>query len=302
MKFLKRISLFLIVNIAIMVVLTLIFQLLGAFGFQHYVTGSGLNLSAILILSVVIGFGGSFISLLLSRKMAKWMMGVKVLSRPTTPEEKHMFEVIERIAQQNNIKTPEIGIYESGEVNAFATGASKNKSLVAVSRGLLMQMDADEREGVLAHEMAHILNGDMVTLTLIQGVTNTFVIFLARVMAFIVGKMLSRSEEIGTLTYYGLMILFEIIFGIFASLIVLAFSRHREYRADSGSAQWVGKQKMIKALQRLQTLQHQVDTSKEQKSFAALKISDKKSSWGMLFSSHPPLEKRIDALRQNSFL
>lgn len=299
MKIFKRIALFLIVNIAIMVVLTGVFSLLGFLGFQHYITDSGLNLTAILILSVVIGFGGSFISLLLSKKMAQWMMGVKIIATPQTADEQVLFRVVEQIAQQHNIKRPDIGIYESAEVNAFATGASKNKALVAVSRGLLQKMDRDEVEGVLAHEMAHVLNGDMVTLALIQGIVNTFVIFFARIAAFMVGKLLSRNEEIGTLTYFGLIILFEIIFGILASTIVLAFSRFREFRADAGGAQYVGKPKMIKALQKLQMLQSHIKTGKDQKAFAAFKISDKPSFLGGLFSSHPPLGKRIERLQES---
>lgn len=300
MNFLKRVSLFIIVNLAILIVLSLVFQLLGYFGIQHYVTQSGIDLTALLIIALVIGFGGSFLSLLMAKSMAKWMMKVQIIKDPRTPEENHIFQIVQKIALQSNIKMPEIGIYPAMEVNAFATGASKNNSLVAVSQGLLEKMDRDEIEGVIAHEMAHIINGDMVTLTLIQGVVNTFVIFLSRLLAQIVGRLLSKNEEMGHLTYFLLVIAFDILFGILASLIVLAFSRHREFRADAGSAQYVGKNKMIKALQKLQMLQKTLQSPESEKAFAALKISDKRSRIGNLFSSHPALEKRIEALQKAS--
>ncbi len=224
------------------------------------------------------------------------MMNIHIINTPRNHDEAKITETISRISQQLNIKMPEVGIYPSPEVNAFATGPSKNKSLVAVSEGLLNEMDDHELEGVLAHEMAHIANGDMVTMTLIQGVVNTFVIFAARAVAFVVGKLLSRDENVGSLAYFGLSILFEIIFGILASTIVFWFSRRREFAADRGGAQFVGKNKMIAALKRLQTLQSRIDT--RQKAFATMKISDKPSGIGLFFSSHPPLQVRIETLQK----
>lgn len=302
MKIFKRIGLFLLVNLAIIIVFSGVLMLVEYFGYGEYLTVYGLNFTSLLLLAVIIGFGGSFISLLLSKKMAKWIMNVQIIDNPRSDQERKLFKIITTLAQHSAIKTPEIGIYPSKEVNAFATGASKNNSLIAVSEGLLEKFNDDELEGVLGHEMAHITNGDMITLTLIQGVVNTFVIFLARAIAMIINKVLSRGDGdgLGFLAYFGLVIVFEIIFGILASILVLSFSRHREFRADRGSAQYVGKTKMIKALQKLQQLKDHIETGKNQKAFAALKISDRPSFFGRLFSSHPSLQRRIEALQNTS--
>jgi len=269
----------------------------SVFGVEPYLTSYGLNLQSLAIYATIIGFTGSFISLLLSKWMAKRMMGVNIIENPQGDLENWLLQQTSHIAQQAGFKMPEVGIYESPEINAFATGASKNKSLVAFSRGLLDAMSRDEIEGVLAHEMAHIQNGDMVTMTLIQGVVNTFVVFAARALAYVVQMFLNRGEEggVGGFAYYGISILFEIVFGILASMIVFGFSRWREFGADYGAAKFVGKQKMIKALQFLANHKKAIDPS--HKSFATMKISDR-PGFMKLFSTHPPLEKRIQVLQQ----
>ncbi len=294
MSFFKRIFFFLLVNLAVIAVLMTITTI---FGIEPYLTPYGLNLTSLLIYAAIIGFTGSFISLLLSKWMAKKMMGVQVIDQPSNTDESKLIEIISRLAQQGNFKMPEVGIYDSPEVNAFATGATKNSSLVAVSAGLLHEMNWDEIEGVLAHEMAHINNGDMVTMTLIQGVVNTFVIFAARAAAYGVQTVLGKdNEEIGGLSYWITSIVFEILFGILASLIVFWFSRRREFAADFGGAQFVGKQKMIAALKRLQQLTDRIDPS--EKSFATMKIADRPSGFSAMFSTHPRLEDRIEALQK----
>ncbi len=294
MRFIKRIFLFLVVNIAIIFILTTI---VSVFGISPYLTPYGLNLTSLAIYSAIIGFAGSFISLFLSKVMAKWMMKVQVIKSAKDPHEAKLVQIISNIAQGLHMKMPEVGIYPSMEVNAFATGWSKNHSLVAVSEGLLREMNDSELEGVLAHEMAHVANGDMVTMTLVQGIMNTFVIFAARVAAYGVSKFLSNNEQIGYFSYYLISILFQIIFGILASTIVFAFSRHREFRADMGGAKFVGKQKMIAALQKLEHLTNRIDV--RQKSMATMKISDKPKRM-LLFSSHPPLSVRIERLQKAS--
>ncbi len=296
MRFVKRVVLFLITNIAILLIISVIFSFLGV---KPYLTAYGLDLKALLIYAAMIGFAGSFISLLLSKTMAKWMMRVHVIDTPRNQEEKRIFDIVSRLSKKLDFKKiPEVGIYISPEVNAFATGFSKSHALVAVSSGLLSEMNDEELEGVLGHEMSHIENGDMVTMTLIQGIVNTFVIFTARVVAFVVGKILSGKEEISRGLYYLLSIVFEIIFGIIASIIVLWFSRLREFRADAGSAKLVGKQKMIAGLEKLKSLQGRVDISHRQKQFSTMKITDKKGMFGMIFSTHPSLEERIAALQK----
>ncbi len=293
MRFLKRLALFLVVNIAIVLILTTVVSL---FGIQPYLTPYGLDLKSLAIYSIIIGFAGSFISLFLSKAMVKWTMHVTVIQQPRSVSEKQLFQTVTQIAKSLKIKMPEIGVYASPEVNAFATGWSRNHSLVAVSSGLLDNMSPEEVDGVLAHEMAHVANGDMVTMTLIQGVLNTFVIFLARIAAFAVGKLLSRNDDLGAVSYYFLSIAFQIVFGILASLIIFAFSRHREFQADHGGAQFVGAKKMIAALKRLHELHNRVDT--RQKSLATMKISDKPSRIGRFFSTHPSLEERISRLEK----
>ncbi len=293
MKFLKRIALFLLVNIAVITLLTII---ASVFKIDfYYLKPNGLDLTSLLIFATVIGFTGSFISLLLSKQTAKWMMKVHVIHQARDVHERKLLEVISHIAKKLKIKMPEVGIYPSMEINAFATGPSRNRSLVAVSEGLLQELSADELEGVLAHEMAHIANGDMVTMTLLQGVLNTFVIFLSRAVAYIAVNALGRNgRDLGYGLYYLVSIVFQIVFGILASIIVFSFSRQREFRADRGGAEFVGKNKMIGALQKLSTLTNRIDT--RQSALATMKINDKRGRFGKIFSTHPPMEERIARL------
>ncbi|MCF7917760.1 protease HtpX [Candidatus Gracilibacteria bacterium] len=293
MRFIKRIVLFLLINLAIIVILGII---MSVFGVQPYLTPYGLNLQSLLIFAVIIGFAGSFISLFLSKSVAKWTMKVRLINHPTNHAESKIIETISRIAHQLGMNDPEVGVYPSAEVNAFATGWSRNHSLVAVSEGLLRELDEGELEGVLAHEMAHIANGDMVTMTLLQGVLNTFVIFFARVAAFALQRLLSDKEEVGGMAYWITSIAFEIVFGILASIILFAYSRRREFAADRGGAEFVGKSKMIAGLKRLQQLTSKIDT--RQKSLATMKIADKPSKIGKIFSTHPSLDERIEALQK----
>ena len=289
----KRIGLFLLTNIAIMVVLT---TFTWVFGIDtRYLKDTGLDLKALAIFSFLIGMAGAFISLFISKWMAKWMTKAKIIKTPQNDIEAFLVNTIKQFADTANLGMPEVAIYPSPEINAFATGWNRNKSLVAVSQGLLDAMERDEIEGVLAHEMGHIRNGDMVTMALLQGLINTFVIFGARVAAYGVMKALNRGEEMGGLVYYVIAILFEIIFAFLASIIVMRYSRWREFGADYGGAQLAGKQKMIAALKFLQSHHDQIDTS--QKALATMKISDKERIF-RLFSSHPPLEKRIEALEK----
>ena len=294
MNIFKRLFFFLLVNLGVVAMLMLITSL---FDIEPYLSSSGLNLFSLFIYALIIGFSGSLISLLLSKWMAKTFMGVEVIQEPSNHVESKLINIVNRLAHQGNLKMPEVGIYHSPEANAFATGWGKNHSLVAVSSGLLNEMNDAEVEGVLAHEMAHVANGDMVTMALIQGVVNTFVIFSARIAAFVVSKAIGgdKDEGMSHWVYLGTSILFEIVFGILASTIVFWFSRRREFAADEGGAQFVGKQKMIAALSRLQTLVDRVDT--HQQSLATMKISDQPSRLTALFSTHPRLEKRIEALK-----
>ncbi|QQS61387.1 MAG: protease HtpX [Candidatus Moraniibacteriota bacterium] len=293
----QRIFFFLLTNIAVIAVASL---LLSIFNIAPYLSASGINYQSLLIFSAVFGFSGSIISLLISKWMAKNAFGIKIIQQAKTPEEQFIFQTVQTLARQSSLGMPEVGIYDSPEANAFATGWNRNHALVAVSTGLLNGMEKDEIEAVLGHEIAHIANGDMVTLTLIQGVVNTFVIFFARIAAYAVQVFFSKDNEeegISTLAYSLTSIVFEILFGILASMIVMAFSRHREFRADSGSAKFLGKEKMIKALQKLETLQDRLIDPRG-KSFATMKISDKPSGFLSFFSSHPPLKDRIEALKK----
>jgi heat shock protein HtpX len=299
MKWPKRIILFLATNIAVIAIASVT---LSVFQVAPYLSEAGLNLQSLLIFAAVFGFAGSLFSLFISKWMAKQAFGVRIVTNPTSQREQFVYDTVARIAQQANIRMPEVGVYDSPEANAFATGWNKNSALVAVSTGLLDEMNPEEVEGVLGHEIAHIANGDMVTLALIQGVVNTFVIFFARIAAYGVQVFFARDSEegaaIGGMAYYVVAFVFEIVFGIIASMIVMAFSRHREYRADAGSARFLGAERMVLALQRLQALQGRaVDPRGE--AFRAMKISDKGAFLG-LFSSHPPLEKRIAALRASA--
>ena len=248
-------------------------------------------------MAAVFGFGGSFISLLISKWIAKRSYGVQVIEQPRSEMEHWLLSTVTRQAQQAGIGMPEVGIYDSPEMNAFATGANRNNALVAVSSGLLYSMSRDEAEAVLAHEVSHVANGDMVTLTLIQGVVNTFVIFFARVVASIISNFFRSNDEegggLGPLAYMGVVFVLEMVFGIIASLIVMWFSRQREFRVDAGSAKLVGRDKMIAALERLR---HGAEPQLEG-SMMAFGINGKRSM-NELFMSHPPLEQRIAALRQ----
>ena len=287
----KRIALFLLTNLAVVLVLGVVCSLLGV---DRFLTQNGLNLTQLLIFSAIMGFGGSFISLLMSKWMAKRSTGAQVITQPRNSGEMWLLQTVERQARAAGIKMPEVAIYEAAEPNAFATGANKNAALVAVSTGLLQAMSQDEVEAVLGHEIGHVANGDMVTLTLVQGVVNTFVIFLSRVIAYVVDSFLRRGDNNNSgpgFAYYGVSMLMQIVLGIGASMIVAAFSRYREYRADAAGAQFAGKRKMIAALQRLQSFTEA--PSQLPKEMTAFGIREGLAG---LFSSHPPLEQRIAAL------
>ncbi|MYM38335.1 protease HtpX [Duganella qianjiadongensis] len=289
----KRIVLFILTNLAVMLVLSIVLSLLGI---GRPGSGNTLQLGSLLAFSLVVGFTGAIISLLISKPMAKWSTGARVISSPASSTELWLVNTVAGLAQRAGIATPEVAVYE-GEANAFATGAFKNSALVAVSTGLLESMNREEVEAVLGHEVAHIANGDMVTMTLIQGVVNTFVVFLARVVGFFVDKMLLKnddSERRGPGIGYTITVFVcEIIFGLAASLIVAWFSRQREFRADAGSARLLGSSvPMQHALARL----NGVTPGELPQSIAAAGISNS-PGWSALFSTHPPFEQRIAALR-----
>jgi heat shock protein HtpX len=287
-----RIFLFLATNIAVIALISIVFQLLGIEGLLSE-NGVDLNLTALLVMSAVIGFGGSFISLAISKWSAKRGMGVQVIERPGSQQEQWLVATVTRQAQSAGIGMPEVGIFESDSVNAFATGMSKNNALVAVSTGLLHRMTADEAEAVLGHEISHVANGDMITMGLIQGVINTFVIFLSRVVGFFVDRVILKNERGLGIGYFVTSIIAQIFLSIFASIIVMWFSRHREFRADQGGADLAGRQKMIAALRRLQGVAAE-DLPGE---FAAFGFSGARpTGFKALFMSHPPLEDRIAAL------
>ncbi|HVK94483.1 MAG TPA: protease HtpX [Noviherbaspirillum sp.] len=288
----KRVLLFLVTNLAIMLVLGISASLLGV---NKYLTANGLNLGMLLAFAALMGFGGAFISLLLSKPIAKWSTGAQVIEQPRNETERWLLNTVSTQAARAGIPMPEVAVY-AGEPNAFATGASKNSSLVAVSTGLLESMSRQEVEAVLAHEVAHIANGDMVTLTLIQGVVNTFVVFLARVVAYFVDQMLRKNDEENSgpgIGYTVTVIVCDLLFGILASIIVMYFSRQREFRADRGAAQILGTPRpMIAALQRLGGLA----TGELPKNMAASGIAG--GGLSALFSSHPRIEDRIAALQR----
>ena len=290
----KRILLFLATNLAILVVLSVVVQVLGL---DRTLAANGGNLGGLLAFAAVFGFGGAFISLAISKWMAKRAMGVQVITQPRTATEQWLVSTVRRLAQQAGIGMPEVGIFESPEPNAFATGARRDSSLVAVSTGLLQRMNQNEVEAVLGHEISHVANGDMVTLTLIQGVVNTFVIFLARIIGNVVDRTVFRSEDGRGPAYFIAVIVSEIVLGILASMIVMWFSRYREFRADSGGAKLAGRENMIGALQRLQAAHEPLPAQ-----FAAFGIASGNGAGGLkrLFMSHPPLEERIAALRSLS--
>ena len=287
----KRIFLFLLTNLAVMLVLGVVVQVLGL---NHFLTKNGLNLTALLGFSAVFGMGGSFISLALSKWMAKRSTGARVITQPANSAEAWLVATVERQARAAGIGKPEVAIYDSPEPNAFATGMSKNNALVAVSTGLLSAMKQDEVEAVLGHEISHVANGDMVTLTLIQGVLNTFVIFLSRVVAYLVDNATRREGDRGGggMVFFLVSMVMQIVLGIGASMIVAWFSRYREFRADAGGGKLAGNRKMIAALQRLQSFKDAPEQlPKEMTAFGI------RGGVASLFSSHPPLEVRIAALQ-----
>ena len=285
----KRIVLFLVTNLAVMLVLSVVLNVLGL---NRFVTDQGLDVNTLLGFSLVVGFAGSFFSLLISKPVAKWSTGAKVIDGSEGSNEYWLVSTVHRLADQAGIGRPEVAMYE-GEPNAFATGAFKNDSLVAVSTGLLQSMSREEVDAVLAHEVSHIANGDMVTLTLIQGVVNTFVVFLARVVGYFVDKAIFKTERGVGPGFYITVIVCEILFGILASIIVAWFSRQREYRADAGAARLMGSPRpMVNALARLGGLA----PGALPQSIATAGIANT-GSFMELFSSHPPIEKRIAALQ-----
>jgi heat shock protein HtpX len=291
-----RIGLFLATNVAILVVISIVFRLLGLEGIlaENQVD---LNLQALLVMSAIIGFAGSFISLFISKWMAKRSMKVRVIDpqKPANSSEAWLVNTVQRQAQQANIGMPEVGVFDSPDPNAFATGASRNNALVAVSTGLLQHMEQDEVEAVLAHEVSHVANGDMITMALIQGVLNTFVIFLSRLVGFFVDRVVLKNQRGLGIGYFISSIVAQILLGILASMIAMWFSRRREFRADAGGARLAGNGKMIAALQGLQRQSSQEDLPEQ---LAAFGISGKtKSGLAALFLSHPPLEQRIAALQ-----
>ena len=285
----KRIVLFLVTNFAVMLVLSVVLNVLGV---DRFLTANGLNVGMLLVFSLVVGFGGSIISLLISKPMAKWSTGARVINGSEGSEERWLVNTVTRLAAKAGIGMPEVACYE-GEPNAFATGAFKNSALVAVSSGLLQAMSREEVEAVLGHEIAHVANGDMITLTLVQGVVNTFVAFFARIVGYLVDKLVFRTERGTGPGYFITVIVCQIVFSILASMIVAWFSRRREFRADAGSAQLLGSSApMVRALARLGGLA----PGELPKSMAASGISDK-PGFMALFSTHPPIEERIAALQ-----
>ncbi len=288
----KRIFLFVLTNLGVMLVLGLAVNLLGL---NRFLSANGLDLTSLLGFSLVMGFGGAFISLLISKPMAKWTTKLQIINGSNDPTHAWLVATVQRFADQAGVTMPEVGIYD-GPPNAFATGAFKNSALVAVSTGLLQSMTREEVEAVLGHELAHVSNGDMVTMTLIQGVMNTFVVFLSRVIGYVVDKVVLRNQNDGPgMGYYITTFVLDMLLGVVAALIVAWFSRHREFRADAGAAQLMGrKQPMINALARLGGL----DPGEMPKAMQSMGISARPSGLMALFSSHPPMEQRIARLQQ----
>lgn len=290
-----RIALFLLTNLGVMLVFGLILSLTGI---------RSSSVQGLMIMAGLFGFGGAFVSLLMSKWMALRSVGGEVIEQPRNETERWLMQTIAGQARQAGIAMPQVAIYHAPDINAFATGARRDASLVAVSTGLLQNMNRDEAEAVLAHEISHIANGDMVTMTLIQGVVNTFVIFVSRIIAQIASGFMSSDREEGEssngnpLVYFAVSMVLELVFGILASIITMWFSRHREYHADAGSARLVGREKMIAALQRLKTSYEPQEAS----TMMAFCINGKSKSLSELFMSHPPLDKRIEALRSGQYL
>ena len=288
----QRILFFLGTNMAIVLVLSVSMRVLGV---EPYLNANGLNLGSLLIFAAVMGFGGSLLSLALSKWSVKRAMGVRVIETPANPGERWLLETVRKYAEKMGIGMPEVGIYQAPDINAFATGMSRNNSLIAVSTGLLQQMSRPEAEAVIGHEVAHAANGDMVTLALIQGVVNTFVMFLSRVIGFLVDRVVFKTERGQGPAFFVAMIVAELVLGVLASIIVLWFSRRREFRADHGGAQLAGRHNMIAALERLQAQQPQALPA----NMSAFGIAGGGVASGLkrLFMTHPPLSERIAALR-----
>lgn len=292
----KRVLLFLATNLAIIIVASITLSLLGV---GSYLDGTGLNLQALLIFCFVFGMAGSFISLLLSKKIAKWSMKVKLIEQPQSKTEEWLVQTVKRQAKEVGIGNPEIGIFPAEQANAFATGWNRNDALVAVSQGMLQRFEKEEIEAVLGHEVGHVANGDMVTLALIQGVVNTFVMFLARVIGFVVDRMVLKNERGLGIGYFLTTILAEIVLAILASMIVFWFSRRREFKADEEGARLGSRLGMIHALERLKTDAQQPSPMPD--SMKAFGITGGKSvGWRRLFMTHPPLDERIAALQNMS--
>jgi heat shock protein HtpX len=287
----KRIFLFLATNLAVIAILSVVVHLVGA---DRWLNQNGLNVQQLLIFSAIFGMGGAFISLAMSKTIAKWSTGARVIEQPSNSAEAWLLSTVQRLARSANIGMPEVAIYDGPEMNAFATGMSKDSSLVAVSSGLLHSMKQDEVEAVLGHEISHIANGDMVTLTLIQGVLNTFVIFLARVVGYFVDSAMrsNRDDSGGGIGYFVTVMILQTVFGILAQTIVCWFSRQREFRADAGGAHLAGRRKMIEALQRLGA-GHEASTLPQQ--MTAFGING--AGVRQLFATHPPIEVRIARLQ-----
>jgi heat shock protein HtpX len=291
---LKRIVLFLITNLAIIVVLSIVLSLLGIESILDE-QGIGIDISSLIIFAAVLGFGGSFISLAISKWTAKRLTGARVIKSPGSDTEAWLLQTVRRQAEKAGIGMPEVAIYESPDVNAFATGMRRNNALVAVSTGLLRSMNRDEAEAVLAHEISHVANGDMVTLALIQGVVNTFVIVLSRLVGHLVDRVVFKTERGHGPAFFITSILAQVVFGILASIIVFWFSRQREFRADAGGARLAGREKMVSALEKLQ---RSVNRPHLPDQMAAFGISGRmKQGISRLFMTHPPLEERIEALK-----
>ncbi len=297
----KRVLLFLLVNI---LVVSVISGLTYALNIQPYLTKQGLNIQSLACFCLLWGMSGAFISLLLSKMMAKWMMGVQIVEPETyDPAKRELISTVYDLAKKAGLsKMPEVGIYQSHDVNAFATGPTKSRSLVAVSSGLLNRMNKDEISGVIGHEISHIANGDMVTMTLLQGVINAFVMFLARLIGYVVARGLKSkgsSSSPSPFMYRMIVMVLEVVFMILGSLVVAKFSRFREFRADAGSSRLCGKDKMIKALVALKSISSPQETSEQTKGFQALQISNRTKNMFALFASHPPLDERIQRLQQS---
>ncbi len=300
----KRIFLFLLTNI---LVITVISFILWIFNIQPYLQQNGLDYKSLAIFCFIWGMGGALISLALSRIMAKWTMGVQVIDpRTTNPDEQDLLKIVYSLSQKVGLpEMPEVGIYNSPELNAFATGPTKRRALVAVSSGLLQRMNRDEIEAVLGHEVSHIANGDMVTMTLLQGVVNAFVMFLARILAFALSQVFARGRDereggVSPLIFQLMVFVFQIVFMILGAMVIAAFCRHREFRADAGGAQLTGTPKMIAALQALKRAVEVQDQSSHQPAFQTMKISNPGGIM-KLFASHPPLDERIARLQRKEF-